>query len=472
MSRSGSRPIECVLLYTEEDPEIGQYIRLNFSNLDAMTGRRINIYTIEEPIHIHGSSYWKDHVERSVYSFLRIMGWTAYKPYCKADAYKIAEIMNIDPNELPCVVLYGDDLTDNIALHIEGKPAEFFRQFCSNIAPALDASESGSDFKFDSFKKGLLKRLPMVRRDRLSSASKNAVDIAIITIREDEYESIIDRLPDKTVLSAENRSYVIAPINHNTGSRYNVAVVRAPEQGPNAAHDTTRDVIADLDPMLIILAGIAGGIPGSEVTLGDVVVATRLHDFSVGALIEDASPEFTNQGGPMAKEVQDLVALLPAMKQSLAGWNDDASINMIRPSVDSSDHNFYGDADWRKRAKESLAKHFAEGARTVPLVASKAVASSGFLVKDSMVAGLWRKAARDIIAVEMELSGVYAAAFRMGRQYPVIAIRGVSDIVGFKRDDLWTRYACQSAGSFCVRLLHHLPTHFLRSGSTRPERAK
>jgi nucleoside phosphorylase len=46
----------------------------------------------------------------------------------------------------------------------------------------------------------------------------------------------------------------------------------------------------------------------------------------------------------------------------------------------------------------------------------------------------------------MEMSGVCAAA--QEQTYSVPAIRGISDIVGFKRDDKWTPYAAEAAGAF------------------------
>jgi hypothetical protein len=45
--------------------------------------------------------------------------------------------------------------------------------------------------------------------------------------------------------------------------------------------------------------------------------------------------------------------------------------------------------------------------------------------------------------------------------YSIITIRGLSDIVGFDRDDAWTTYACHTAGAFCVALLENMPGHFL-----------
>ena len=65
----------------------------------------------------------------------------------------------------------------------------------------------------------------------------------------------------------------------------------------------------------------------------------------------------------------------------------------------------------------------------------------------------WLSNARETAAVEMELGGVYIAAKRLNREYPILAIRGISDIIGFKRSPDWTSYACETATSLCFSLL-------------------
>ena len=298
------------------------------------------------------------------------------------------------------------------------------------------------------------------RQRRARKRTRRQVDVAIITIREDENRAVLDRVSNQTVLARRNRTYSVGEIdgqNHCT-----VAVVRTPEQGPGVAQDTARDAIEDLDPTWIMVVGIAGAVPDNEFTLGDVVVATRLHDFSVGALLQDAPSGFANQGGPMAKEVQDLVALLPALDKDLKGWETPERIHASRPTVDLAAGNFYGDDDWRSWTRSSLEGHFSgPHARTFPIVTTRAIASSGFLVKDTDTIKQWRDSSRDVMAIEMELSGVYAASRRRKKQYPVVAIRGISDVVGFKRSPDWTNYACQTAGAFCLALLENLPRNFL-----------
>jgi len=286
-------------------------------------------------------------------------------------------------------------------------------------------------------------------------------DFVVITIREDENRAVLARFPQWQFVPRHNRTYTVADIRHRSGQRYSVAVVRTPEQGPNAAHDTARDAIEDLDPRCIVVVGIAGAIPDREFSMGDVIVGTRLHDFTVGAFMEGAAPEFTNQGGPVKKDVQDLVALLPALEGDLDGWQKEPAIRVPRPTVDNLPTNFYGGEDWQARTRAALDYHFLRaGHRTEPIVTTRAIAASGFLITDTTLVERWRTSARDVMAVEMELAGVYSAARRLSREYPVIAIRGISDIIGFKREPEWTTYACETAASFCAYLLRNIPSHY------------
>jgi nucleoside phosphorylase len=61
---------------------------------------------------------------------------------------------------------------------------------------------------------------------------------------------------------------------------------------------------------------------------------------------------------------------------------------------------------------------------------------------------------RQVVAVEMESAGIYKATH--GR-VPFLAIRGISDVVGFKRDPDWTAYACETAAAFAQAFLRTQP---------------
>jgi nucleoside phosphorylase len=286
---------------------------------------------------------------------------------------------------------------------------------------------------------------------------KGKVDFAVLTVREDEFAAVLKRFPTyrpEPHYRCENRRYSLHSVPLGDGGEYLVAVGCSIEQGPGHANDFARDMIEDLDPHYVVLVGIAGAVPDTEFTLGDVVVAKRLHDFSVGAVIQDKNRETADQGGPMVKEVQDLLAFLPALNQQLKGWNVGKGIPKSRPPVVLDSDNFYGGPDWEDKVRTALTFHFGSGAKVRrPKYTARSIASSGDLIKDASILGQWLAHARETSVVEMELSGVYTACRRNGRDYPILAVRGISDVVGFRRDPQWTAYACKTAAAFAYALL-------------------
>jgi hypothetical protein len=75
-------------------------------------------------------------------------------------------------------------------------------------------------------------------------------------------------------------------------------------------------------------------------------------------------------------------------------------------------------------------------------------------IKNTELASEWQRSARHAAAVEMELGGVYLAARYGGDgSTRVLAIRGISDIVGYKRQPEWTAFACRSAAAFTYALI-------------------
>ncbi|HJR09003.1 MAG TPA: hypothetical protein VJ842_17220 [Pyrinomonadaceae bacterium] len=284
---------------------------------------------------------------------------------------------------------------------------------------------------------------------------KGKVDFGIITIREDEFEAVLQRLRPFQLVTGGQR-YAVSRVKTVSEDEYVVACVRCVEQGTAQAQDVARTMIDDLNPQWILVVGIAGSMPDSDYTLGDVLLASRLHDFSVSAIIENSRQEvrqeFASGGGPMHKEVQDLIALLPALNMFLEQWNTSESLTVTRPKVTMGKNQFYGEDNWKRKVRESLSRYFGKGSiRQHPKAFAGSVASSGILLKDTQTASQWLSTSRDIKGVEMELSGVYQAAHRY--QKPVLAIRGISDIVGYRRSPDWTTYACHTAASFTLALL-------------------
>jgi nucleoside phosphorylase len=299
----------------------------------------------------------------------------------------------------------------------------------------------------------------MVQINTNISELKGKVDFGIITIREDEFEAIQQRLPIEQIAVGRQR-YAISRLKTISDDEYVIAHVRCLEPGIGVGQSVARTLIEELNPQWILLVGIAGSLPDYEHTLGDVILAARLHDFSVSAIIEndkqEVRQEFAGGGGPMHPDVQNLVASLPMLTPYIEKWYTPDSLTVSRPEVKFGRNSFYGDDGWKRKVRESLDRYFGKKSiRQQPKALAASVASSGVLLKDTQTASLWLSTARQIKGVEMELSGVYQAGWDL--QKPVLAIRGISDIVGFKRSPDWTGYACHTAAAFTVALLRSRP---------------
>src|SRR5262249_5028061 len=162
------------------------------------------------------------------------------------------------------------------------------------------------------------------------------------------------RLPALGIVEARRR-YRIRRLPLGADESYTIATLRCVEQGNIEALNTARDLLEDLDPRFLLVVGIAGGVPSYEFTLGDVIVSTRIADFSVEAVLKDHGREYALGGGPLHPNAANLAADIRAMVRDgeLVGWNARDAIDMDRPPVEIADANFYGDNDWQKdtRAK-------------------------------------------------------------------------------------------------------------------------
>src|SRR2546427_12428444 len=97
------------------------------------------------------------------------------------------------------------------------------------------------------------------------------VDVAIITTREDEFEAVLQRFsPVVPQIGSSGRPYGVSQLKTQTGKNCTVAIVRCSEGGSDTSQQVTNDIIRDLDPFIILVVGIANGIPDDEFTLGDV----------------------------------------------------------------------------------------------------------------------------------------------------------------------------------------------------------
>ena len=293
----------------------------------------------------------------------------------------------------------------------------------------------------------------------LAGSLRGHVDIGIITTREDEFEAMLDRFPSRRHVKGTGSDYQYSKVQTNADEELLVVVARSPEQGMGAAQALASSMITDLAPRWIFVVGIAGGIPASEYTLGDVLLSQRMHDFAVSAATEGKPPEFQDMGGPMVLEVEKLVTGIKGMRSRLGQWSSKEFLGKTKPNVtppaDINDVSLYGNDEWKSKVLGSLKAQFPvdKDARNPDFFAAVLI-TSNTLMKDTVLATQWRQTARHASGVEMELGGVCRAArYGADGQTRVLAIRGLSDIVGYKRSHEWTEYACRSAAAFADALI-------------------
>jgi nucleoside phosphorylase/Leucine-rich repeat (LRR) protein len=281
---------------------------------------------------------------------------------------------------------------------------------------------------------------------------RGKIDFGILTIREDENRAVLSRFP-KVVTEEQQRRYRIRRLSLARGGAYTLAVLRCVEQGTTDALQAARDLLEDLAPKFILVVGIAGCGPSSELSLGDVVVSNRIIDLSVEAVLQGQEREYAPTGGPLHPKAARIAADISAMitDRDLGDWNSPEVIRCARPPIDLGDDQIIGDPEWQRAVRQSIARRHRNGAVNEPRASAGAIASSDRLIRDYETMRVWQKVARQVVAVEMESAGIYKAVH--GRDVPFLAIRGISDVIGLRRDPEWTTYACETAAAFAHALL-------------------
>jgi hypothetical protein len=148
LSRIESEPpiIGAILLYTEWDVTLAEFIRNDIDEVDELAGQHCNVFVIEEP-----TERWiaknKDSLKREIrenFDFLwKRLDWASSKPYNKSEAIEIARRFLIEPEDLPAVILFnsGNDkdyllislnnILPDITDDVEQDYRRFFRKFFS-----------------------------------------------------------------------------------------------------------------------------------------------------------------------------------------------------------------------------------------------------------------------------------------------------------------------------------------------------
>ncbi len=253
------------------------------------------------------------------------------------------------------------------------------------------------------------------------------VDFCIITALEEEREAVLGKLKNPRKLEPDGKDahvYYEAWIEttREDGASYRVIVTSQSEMGPYRGANKANAVSHRWNPRHVLLVGIAGGVEG-EVALGDVMVASRIADYTLGKE-RDGEPREIRWD-----EFHADASLLNAAHNFARGWQK--RVGCERPEV-------------------------GEPKRVVGVVAS-----GGNVIAAKAVIADYRARYSKLIGVEMEGGGVAAALDESIPRPCFLMIRGVSDLADGEANAVtkarWRKYACHSVAAYAIGLLRSGP---------------
>ena len=243
-------------------------------------------------------------------------------------------------------------------------------------------------------------------------------DIVVVTALQKEYAAVcarLEKLPNaERVILDEGELFTI---DYSDGDERKVVVVRATRMGPVAAALQTLLAIEQWSPQLVLLAGIAAGIEGEGVQLGDILVPDRLVEYEAVKVENDGSRFHGIIPAPSAAHARRI-----EQWPGLSSWLKKRGAMLPEPT-------------------ESIT------VRTDAMASGeKVVASEDILTK---IKGLSRK----VCAVEMEAIGVAEACTVLPSPTPYLVIKAVTDLANAEKDDRYHVVASESVADLIAELI-------------------
>lgn len=282
--------------------------------------------------------------------------------------------------------------------------------------------------------KSLLKdRIKHVRNVN-QSGHTNDVDIAIITALHDPEATAVLELNEFILVADDSGS----GLNYHKGTIGDCTAVLfvAPEMGVAATACLSSYIAERFHPKLLVMCGIAAGI-SKDLKLGDVVIAHKVWDYASGKVVEDNS-----LGGKFSRCLfgRSRWSFLPSTNTAeldphLAQW-----ISSLKAT---------GDNWWIPKGSQDFNMELGP------------VACGPWVVGNRVVADSLLKRERKLLALEMELYGLYLCPKVASRsQIKVLGIKGISDFANpSKEKDSGARIV---AARNSVRVLQQLVAYGLK----------
>ena len=268
--------------------------------------------------------------------------------------------------------------------------------------------------------------------------------VLVLTPTADEYRML------SSVLDANAGTFRL-----NTETESRLVSVSTIGQGHNAAFASTQAALASLTPSIVLLSGIAGARYDADFGPFDCVAATSCIDYSLSERLPKGHARPTaiplGPSTPMAKEFSDFLPWWePVLITTIQ--NELTNLEAVVPSISSvRDKDITAkNQSLRRSIKQALEKHAKRDSRQF---VSANVCSGNDLHKDADYLQELIGHDKRLWLIEMEFANVIRAC--KDADVPCLMVRSISDVVGYRKQPIWTEHAALVAALAVKALLWH-----------------
>lgn len=205
------------------------------------------------------------------------------------------------------------------------------------------------------------------------------------------------------------------------GRKFSVCATSAPRMGMVSTALRSAAIISLLRPHLMVMCGICAGVKG-KVNIGDVILADPAWDFQSGKRVRD----------------KDNAHFSIAPHQLYPPVSLRTHVEQIRKETE---------------ALQNIACRYPDAPTDVVRVVIGPLASGSAVLADGEVLNEIKAQHRELVGVEMEVYGMYAAASVSSRPQPLpFALKAVCDFADPDKNDKHQRYAAYTSANV-LRLL-------------------
>lgn len=288
---------------------------------------------------------------------------------------------------------------------------------------------------------------------------RNDISIGVITIRLDETDHFLSEFNVLGTIEGQSQTYSLceAPNATSESRRKYIAHICLLEQGPESARKATHQLLTEMQPDCIVVVGIAGGTPNEDFFLGDVVISRSAITPERVASEVDGSRSLQAGVHPPNKNTEAILNRINALIHKLPYRPNTSGLISPNESILEIEQKTKSQ-EWKDACKDAI-RAFEQRSRDAPpkpVITIQSFFSSTERVRSPEYAATIISSNREAKVFEMELAGCLTAAKQQKAEIPIISIRGISDIIGIKRNQSqWNKIASSNAAQVAGAIIKH-----------------